>query len=87
MTGKRLVSYVPRKKAVALLSTMHNDNKIDEGTDLPETLFDCNATRGAVDGVEQLCQNYSVQKRTKRWPLAYFYNCLYIVGIDSMVIF
>ena len=66
---------------------MHNNNEIDEGKDLPKTLFDCNATKEVVDGVEQLCQNYSVQKRTKRWPLAYFYNCLYIAVIDSMVIF
>ena len=42
---------------------------------------------GFSDRVYQLCHNYSVQKRTKRWPLAYFYNCLNIAGINSMVIF
>ena len=50
-------------------------------------ILDYNATKAAVDRVDQLCHNYSVQKRTKRWPLAYFYNCLNIAGINSMVIF
>ena len=63
---------------------MHNDNKVDEETGLPEMILDYNATKAAVD---QLCHHYSVQKRKKRWPLAYFYNCLNIAGINSMVIF
>ena len=83
-----LVSHVPKKnKAVVLLSTMQNDNKVDEETGLPEMILDYNATKAAVDRVDQLCRNYSVQKRTKRWPLAYFYNCLNIARINSMVTF
>ena len=83
-----LVSHVPRKnKAVVLLSTMHNDKKVDEETGLPEMILDYNATKAAVDRVDQLCHNYSVQKRTMRWPLAYFYYFLNIAGINSMVIF
>ena len=83
-----LVSHEPKKnKAVALLSTMHNDNKVDKKTGLPKMILDYNATKAAVDRVDQLCHNYSVQKRIKRWSLAYFYNCLNIAGINSMVIF
>ena len=83
-----LVSHVPKKnKAVVLLSTMHNDNKVDKETGLPKMIFNYNATKAAVDQVDQLCHNYSLQKRTKRWPLAYFYNCLNIAGMNSMVIF
>ena len=45
-----LVSHVPKKnKAVVLLSPMHNDNKVDEETGLPEMIFDYNATKAAVD--------------------------------------
>ena len=80
-----LVSHVPKKnKAVVLLSTMQNDNNVDEETGLPEMILDYNATKAAVDRVDQLCHNYSVQKRTKSWPLAYFYNCLNIAGINSI---
>ena len=83
-----LVSHVPKKnKAVVLLSTMQKDNNVDEETGLPEMILDYNATKAAVDRVDQLCHNYSVQKRTKSWPLAYFYNCLNIAGINSMPIF
>ena len=68
-----LMSHVPKKnKAVVLLSTMQNDNKVDEETGLPKMILDYNATKAAVDRVDQLCHNYSVQKRKKRWPLAYF---------------
>ena len=66
---------------------MHNDNKVDETTGLPEMILDYNATKAAIDWVDQLCHNYSIQKKIKCWPLAYFYNCLNIAGINSMVIF
>ena len=83
-----LVSHVPKKnKAVFLLSTMNNDNKVDEKTGLPKMILDYNATKAAVDRGDQLCHNYSVQKRTKRLPLAYFYNCFSIAEINSMMIF
>ena len=48
---------------------MHNDNKVDEETDLPKMILDYNATKAAVDRDDQLRCNYSMQKRTKRWPL------------------
>ena len=83
---QRLVSYVP-KKTTKLFSTTHDDNKVDEATGKPEMILEYNATKAAVDRVDQLCYNYSVQKRTKRWPLAYFYNCLNIAGINALVIF
>ena len=66
---------------------MHNDNKIDEDLCLPIITLDYNADKAAVDRVDQLCHNYNMQKRTKRRPLAYFFNCLNIAGINSMVIF
>ena len=62
-----LVSYVPKKnKSVILLSTMHDDNKVDEATGKPEIILEYIATKTAVNRVDQLCHNYSVQKRTKR---------------------
>ena len=66
---------------------MHNDNKIGEDSSLPIITLDYNANKASVDRVDQLCHNYNVQKRTKRSPLAYFFNCLNIAGINSMVIF
>ena len=80
---KALVLYIPKKnKAVVLLSTMHNDKEVDEATGKPLIILDYNATKAAVD---QCCHNYSVQKRTKCWPLAYFYNCLNVAAINALV--
>ena len=46
---------------MVLLSTMHNDNKIDEGSGLPEMILDLayDATKAAVDRVDQLDQQLS----------------------------
>ena len=83
-----LLSYVPKKnKAVVLLSTMHDKKEFDHGSGKPVMITDYNKTKGAVDRVDQLCHNYSVQRRTKRWPLAYFYDCLNIAGINGQVVF
>ena len=61
-----LVLYVSTKnKAVFLLSTMHSDKEVDEATGKPLMILDYNATKAAVDRVDQLYHNYSVQKRTK----------------------
>ena len=50
-----LVSYVLKKnKSVILLSTIHNDNKMDEATEKPEMILKYNAAKAAVDGVDQL---------------------------------
>ena len=50
-------------------------------------ILDYDATKAAVDRVGQLCHNYSIQKRTKRRPLPYFYNCLNVAAINALVIY
>ena len=58
-----LVSYVPKKnKSVILLSTMHDDNKVDEATGKPEMILEYNAIKAAVDHVDQLCHNTVCKK-------------------------
>ena len=66
---------------------MHSDAEVDVETGKPVMILDYNRTKAAVDRVDQLCHNYSVQKRTKRWPLAYFYNCKNLAGINAQVLF
>ncbi|XP_046976366.1 piggyBac transposable element-derived protein 4-like [Vanessa cardui] len=62
---KVLISYVPNKKnkkVVLLLSTLHNDNKIDETTGAaqkPEIITYYNGTKGGVDVVDQMKEEYS----------------------------
>ncbi|MBN3292163.1 PGBD4 protein, partial [Polypterus senegalus] len=83
-----MVSYVPKKnKADILLSSLHQKKEIDQGSRKPIIILDYNKTKDAVDRVNSLCQCYSVQKRTKRWPLVYFFNCLNLAGINALVVF
>jgi hypothetical protein len=83
-----MTSFVPKKKKpLIVLSTMHNDNEVDQASGEPAMILDYNKTKAGIDRVDQLCHAYSVQKGTKCWPLAYFYNCLNIAGINSQVVF
>ena len=43
-------------------------------TGKPDMILYYNQTKGVVDTVDQICHTYSVQRKTKRWPLAYFMN-------------
>ncbi|UYV69595.1 hypothetical protein LAZ67_6004045 [Cordylochernes scorpioides] len=88
---KSIVSYVPkRNKAVMLLSTMHSTPTIDEesGDRLkPEIVTFYNQTKCGVDVMDQMCDTYSVSRRTNRWSLCLFFNVINIAGINSEVIF
>jgi hypothetical protein len=61
-----MVSYVPKKgKVVLLISTMHQDDKIDETTQQqrkPEIITTYTLTKGGVNTVDQLCATYDVSR-------------------------
>ena len=72
-----LVSHVPKKnKAVILLSTMHHSSKIDEETKKSEINLYYNSTKGGVDTFDQMCHAFSTKRKTRRWPVAQFYNLI-----------
>ena len=81
-----LVSFVPKKsKSVVVVSTMHHDDKIDDQTGKPDIILYYNQTKEAVDKKEQMCHTYSIQRKTKRLPLAYFMNPLNLSGLNSYI--
>lgn len=86
-----IVSYVPKKnKNVILASSMHHDDAIDESTgefNKPEIITFYNATKGGVDTLDQLCENYNVARHTRRWPMVIFYGMLNVAGVNSQIIF
>lgn len=88
--NKTLVSYKAKKnKVVLLLSTMHNNKCIDESTGnkrKPEIIQMYNATKGGVDTMDWMTENYSVARRSARWPLTLFYSILNIGGLNAQVI-
>lgn len=85
-----LVSYVPKKqRTVILVSSMHDDDNIDEDTGLmrkPEIITFYNETKFGVDVVDQMCETYNVARTTRKWPLVHFFNLINVSGINSFVI-
>ena len=84
-----LVSYKPKSnKIVTLLSTMHTSSETtNKNTNKPEIIQTYNATKGAVDTFDQMCQNMCANRKTKRWPMCIFYNMINMACINSYVIY
>ncbi|CAH1980022.1 unnamed protein product [Acanthoscelides obtectus] len=86
-----LVSYVPkRNKDVLLLSTLHDDSKINDDTGdafKPEVITDYNLTRGGVDVVDKMKSEYSTARFSNRWPYTVFCGLLNISTINSQIIY
>lgn len=82
------VSYKSKaNKLVTLISTMHQGATINENSGKPEIIMTYNATKGSVDTFDQLCQSANCGRKTKRWPLCFFYNMLNIAVINAFVIY
>ena len=67
-------SYVAKKKkAVVLLSSMHMSGEVEE-TQLvkPEIIKYYNKTKSGVDTMDKMLGEYTVKRRTLRWPLPFF---------------
>ena len=80
------MSFVPKKlKSVLLVFTMYHDDKIDDQTGKPDIILCYNQTKRAVDTMDQMCHTYSVRRKTKRWPLAYFMNLFNLDGLNSYI--
>lgn len=85
------VSYVPKKsKNVLIVSSMHQDDKIDESTGdamKPEMITFYNQTKSGVDAVDRMASSYNVARNTRRWPMALFYGILNVGAINAAVVY
>ena len=84
-----MVSYVPKKgKAVVMLSTMHLDKAIDEGSSKKtEVIQYYHGTKADVDTFDQLIGTYSSKRQTKRWPMVMWYSLLDVAALNALVVF
>lgn len=75
-------------KVVLLVSSLHLDGIVDRNhrNSLPEIISNYNRTKGAVDTFDQMCHHMNCGRKTKRWPMCFFYNMLNIVCINSFII-
>ncbi|XP_071055485.1 piggyBac transposable element-derived protein 4-like [Onthophagus taurus] len=84
-----LVSFTPKKKnkSVILISIMHADKNVNEVSKKPEIIEFYNSTKGGVDTFDQMAHNYTVSRKTRRWPLRYFYGMLDQAAINAFVLY
>ena len=82
-----MCSWVPKNNKLALLlSTAHQSDKIGE-SGKPEIVEFYNETKAGVDALDQKVQHYTTYRKTKRWPMAVFYNILGIAAYNAYVLF
>jgi len=72
---------------VTLISSAHHDSSIDPITKKPEIVLNYNATKGGVNSFDQMTNNMNCSRKTKRWPLCFFYNMLNIANVNAYVIY
>lgn len=85
---KTLISMITKKKkAVVVLSTMHDTDTVNDVTQKPTQIMDYNSTKGGVDTVDLMCSRISTSRRTQRWPVTIFFRLLDLAGINSLRIF
>jgi len=85
-----IVSYVPKKgKSVILLSTKHHDHSISGPDDdfKPDVILHYNSTKGAVDNFDKMAAEYTVRRRTVRWPMVLFMNMIDTAGSNAFCLF
>ena len=93
MEMRRYTHFTVEKPAVILMQDLSNDEWLsdiserddDNESDHIESDFDddLNSIRDAVDMVDQPCNSYCVQKKTKKWPVAVFMHNLNLAGING----
>ena len=67
---------------------MHHDRAVapDEPKKKPDIVRFYNATKGGVDIMDQMAHACTTKRKTKRWPMVLFYNCLDLGTVAARVI-
>lgn len=83
-----LVKYVPKRyRLVTLLSTFHKSGEIEQNPKkTPEIITYYNQIKGGVDSVDQLVSQYTVKRKTNRWPRAVFANMIDISALNAYIL-
>lgn len=82
-----MVSFTPKKnKKVLLLSSMHQEGVVNEETGKPEVIEFYNVTKGGVDVLDKLCHDKTTKRKTRRWPLCFYFGVLDMAAVNSYVL-
>lgn len=66
---------------------MHFSGEINEKSNKPEIVEFYNLTKGGVDVLDMLCHSRTTKRKSRRWPMRYFYAILDIAAINSFIIY
>ncbi|XP_071199549.1 piggyBac transposable element-derived protein 4-like [Salvelinus alpinus] len=81
-----LVSYIPKRKNVDLLSTLHEmAEKRDREDRKPAIILYYNHNKGSVDNLDKVTGTYSCRRMTARWPLVIFHNIIDVSSYNAFV--
>ncbi|XP_076344779.1 uncharacterized protein LOC143244286 isoform X6 [Tachypleus tridentatus] len=69
------------------LSTLHREPSIDDESGKPEIISYCNSTKGGVDTLDQIVRFLSTNRKTRRWPMALFYNILDAAAYNAYLLY
>jgi len=72
---------------ILLLSSLHSEGEINKVENKPEIVLHYNKTMGASDTFDQLCDKYTVSRKTHRWSVRVFYGMLDQAAVNSFVLY
>ncbi len=75
------------QKAVTLLSSQHHEAAVSiQPHKKPLIIENHNETKGGVDRLNQMVSTLTCKRKTRRWPLALFFNMLDVSWVAAQVI-
>ena len=81
-----VVKKVKSSKYVGLVTTMHNEFTVVEGTKTEAHMF-YNAGKGGTDAFDQRCAVTSCSRRSQRWPMTMFFQLINIAMNNAYILF
>lgn len=86
--GISIVAYQSkRNKNVLLLSSSHTSTQVTaDDKKKPLLIMDYNKQKGGVDTFDQNVEEFTVRRKTVRWPLLVFYNMIDVATNNSYII-
>lgn len=84
-----LTSYKAKKnKIVLILSTLHRfSSDVPDQKQKPNCILDYNKYKGGTDTFDQLVSTLSCRRKTNRWPMAVWFNCLDVAALATTIVY
>jgi len=85
--GMTLLSFNPkRNKIVILLSSLHKQGIVEQGCK-PDIVLFYGTNKTGTDSFDKKCHDYTVVRRTNRWPVRMMYGILDQAAVNSHILF